>query len=72
MAITDLTGTTWRINDVPVVSTSFQPIIFYTANNSEYAAFVGIPTSPGNCIITYSPQSGSSQPSIQAYNSQSG
>ena len=72
MAITDLTGTTWRLNDVPLVSQSFQYTIFYTANNGNYVAFVGIPTSPGNYMITYATQTGSSDPSVTAYNTSTG
>lgn len=72
MAITDLTGTTWRINEVPVVSQSLQPTIFYTANNSDYVAFVCIPTSPGNYQITYATQTGSSEPDVIAYNTTTG
>ena len=72
MPIADLTGTTWRINEVPVVSQSFQYTIFYTSNNSNYVALVGIPTSQGNYMITYATQSGSSDPDVTAFNTSTG
>lgn len=73
MAITDLTGTTWRLNEVPIVSQNFSlSTIFFTSNNNDYVAIVGTPTSPGNYILIYSAQSGSGDPDVTVYNTSAG